>query len=139
MTIDLGILDKLKARVQLARKIETAQHKVKKVNHDRKWMKETADALGVELDSDIAKYALLFLPHVDPFSLFLRVYILFSQSDDQEPFPAFKRKGQNLQLAAMKAKLREMLSQPLIARGISTAFITSGSHRIVDDLLAGDC
>ena len=58
MTIDLGILDKLKARVQLARKIETTQHKVKKVNHDRRWMKETADALGVELDSDIAKYAL---------------------------------------------------------------------------------
>jgi len=39
----------------------------------------------------------------------------------------------------MKAELGEMLSQPLIARGISTKFITSGSRRIVDDLLAGDC
>jgi len=62
MSIDLSILDKLKARVQLARKIETAQHKIKKVNHDQRWMKETADTLGVELDSDIAKYVLLYLP-----------------------------------------------------------------------------
>ena len=55
MSIDLDILDKLKARVQLARKIDTAQHKVKKREHDRKWMRETAEALEIELDSDIAR------------------------------------------------------------------------------------
>lgn len=52
----MSILDKLKARVQLARQIETAQHKVKKKNHDRNWMKETAEALGVDLDSDYLTY-----------------------------------------------------------------------------------
>ncbi|KIM46998.1 hypothetical protein M413DRAFT_23303 [Hebeloma cylindrosporum] len=49
MTIELSMLDRLKARVQLARKIENTQHKIKKTNHDRNWMRETAEALGVDL------------------------------------------------------------------------------------------
>lgn len=56
MTIELSLLDKLKARIQLARQIDTAQHKVRKVKHDRRWLKETADALGIELDSDATRY-----------------------------------------------------------------------------------
>lgn len=56
MSIELGLLDKLKARIQLARQIDAAQHKIRKVKHDRRWLKETADALGVELDSDAARY-----------------------------------------------------------------------------------
>lgn len=55
MTIELSMLDKLKARVQLARKIENAQHKIKKTNHDRNWMRETAEVLGVDLDSDYVR------------------------------------------------------------------------------------
>lgn len=51
------MLDKLKIRIQLARKIENAQHKIKKTNHDRNWMRETAETLGVELDSDYLRYA----------------------------------------------------------------------------------
>lgn len=52
MSVDLTMLDKLKARVQLARQIETSHHKVKKANHERNWMKEAAKALEVELDDD---------------------------------------------------------------------------------------
>lgn len=55
MSIELNLLDKLKYRVQLARKIETTQHKIKKANHDRNWMKETAEALEIELDSDFVR------------------------------------------------------------------------------------
>lgn len=55
MSIELNMLDKLKERVQLARQIETTHHKIKKANHDRKWMKETAEALEVELDSDFMR------------------------------------------------------------------------------------
>ena len=53
MSIELGMIDKLKIRVQLARKIDSAQHKVKKENHERNWMKETAEAMDIELDSDV--------------------------------------------------------------------------------------
>jgi hypothetical protein len=55
MITDLGLLDKLKARVHLARRIDQAQHKIRKANHDRNWMKETAEAMELELGSDFAK------------------------------------------------------------------------------------
>ena len=55
MTIELNLLDKLKARVQLARKIDSAHHKVKKENHDKNWMKEAAEAMELQLDSDFMR------------------------------------------------------------------------------------
>jgi len=36
--------------VQLARKIDSAQHKIKKDNHERNWMKEAAEAMEIESD-----------------------------------------------------------------------------------------
>jgi ATP-dependent RNA helicase DDX24/MAK5 len=55
MSIELGILDKLKARVTVARQIDKAQHKHRKENHEKNWMRETADAMEIELDSDFAR------------------------------------------------------------------------------------
>ncbi|KAF7351230.1 DEAD-domain-containing protein [Mycena sanguinolenta] len=114
MSIELHMLDKLKERVQLARQIESAHHKVKKANHDRKWMKETAEAMEIELDSDF-----------------------MSDSDEEKPANQ-KRKAKDLKNARMKAELKRLLAQPLVARGVSTRYITSGSKPIVDDLLAGE-
>ena len=34
-------------------------------------------------------------------------------------------------------ELKELLAQPLIARGVSTRYITSGSRSIVDDMVLG--
>jgi ATP-dependent RNA helicase DDX24/MAK5 len=50
------MIDKLKARTQLARQIDSARHKVQKANHERKWLRETAEAMEIELDSDFARY-----------------------------------------------------------------------------------
>lgn len=41
-------------------------------------------------------------------------------------------------IKALKRQLSDFLSQPLIARGISAKFITSGSRQIVNDLLRGE-
>ncbi|KAG6861318.1 hypothetical protein C0995_001637 [Termitomyces sp. Mi166 len=111
--VELSMLDKLKYRIQLARKIETSHHKIKKANHDRNWMKETAAAMEIELDSDY-----------------------LSDYDEEKPSNQ-KRKAKDAKNAALKAELKYLLSQPLIARGISTKYITSGSRPIVDDLIAG--
>ncbi|KAJ7634913.1 ATP-dependent RNA helicase [Roridomyces roridus] len=113
MSIELNLLDKLKERVQLARQIETTHHQIKKANHDRKWMKETAEALEVELDSD------------------------FLSDSDEDKVSNQKRKAKDAKNARLKAELKKLLSQPLVARGVSTRYITSGSTPIVDDLLAG--
>jgi len=41
-------------------------------------------------------------------------------------------------MQGMKVELKRLLSQPLLAKGISARYITSGSRPIVDDLLAGE-
>ncbi|KAI0822985.1 DEAD-domain-containing protein [Trametes gibbosa] len=116
MPVELYMLDKLKERIQLARRIDNAQHKVKKQNHERNWLKETAEAMELELDSDLA-----------------------SDSDDATGGPSkHKRKALATKTAGLKAELKAMLSQPLVARGVSTRYITSGTHSIADDLLAGE-
>lgn len=48
-------------------------------------------------------------------------------------------KAQNAKLNGMKAELKRLLAQPLVARGVSTKYITSGSRPIVDDIVRGDC
>lgn len=59
MAVDLYLMDKLKARIQLARQIDNAQHKIRKENHDKHWLKEVADAMEIELDSDLAPRCVL--------------------------------------------------------------------------------
>ena len=135
MSIELNLLDKLKARVQLARKIDSAQHKIKKNNHERNWMKEAAEAMEIELDSDFMRsVALRYLESVNA------DIDTHSGSEDEQDRPTkHKAKSQNAKTAVLKAELKQLLSQPLIAKGISTRYITSGSRPIVDDLIAGEC
>jgi ATP-dependent RNA helicase DDX24/MAK5 len=133
MGIELSMLDKLKERVQLARQIENAHHKIKKTNHDRKWMRETAEAMEVELDSDFMRCARFYLGQRCSESDAPN-----SDSDEEKPANQ-KRKAKDLKNAAAKAQLKRLLAQPLVARGVSTRYITSGSTPIVDDLLAGEC
>ncbi|KAF9051432.1 P-loop containing nucleoside triphosphate hydrolase protein [Panaeolus papilionaceus] len=113
MSIELSMLDKLKARVQLAKKIENAQHKVKKTNHDKNWMREAAETLGVDLDSDL-------------------------DGSDEENLSKKKQKARDIKMAKMKDELKHMLSQPLLAKGILPKYITSGSRSIADEMLAGE-
>jgi ATP-dependent RNA helicase DDX24/MAK5 len=50
--VERDLLDRLKARVELARQIDKIQHGVAKENYDKKWLKETAEAMEIELDDD---------------------------------------------------------------------------------------
>jgi ATP-dependent RNA helicase DDX24/MAK5 len=70
IAVELHMLDRLKERVQLARKIETAQHKVQKENHDRKWLREAAEAMEVELDSDLDRYEAISNAKIFPLNTF---------------------------------------------------------------------
>ena len=68
MAIELSLLDKLKYRVQLARKIETSRHKIKKANHEKTWMRETAEAMEIELDSDFVRCVFSTAPCGEPYN-----------------------------------------------------------------------
>lgn len=118
--VEHDVLDKLKERIVVARKIDGLQHRVKKDNHERKWMKEAAEALGVDVDSDV-----------------------MSASDDGDGEDAggrskSKRKRSNAQAGALKAELRALLAQPVMARGVSAKYVTSGARAIAHDLVSGD-
>lgn len=47
------MLAKLRERIALARTIDNAAHNVKKANHEQKWLRETAEALEIDLGSDM--------------------------------------------------------------------------------------
>jgi len=141
MITDLGLLDKLKARVHLARRIDQAQHKTRKANHDRNWMKETAEAMELELGSDFAKLVLSLSKYWIVGSSVLTDINHFapsSESDDDKP-SGQQQKARDTTVGKLKTELKHLLSQPLVARGISVRYITSGSDPIVEDILAGEC
>ena len=55
LPVERDLLDRLKARVELARQVDKMQHGVAKDKHDKKWLKETAEAMEIELDEDMLK------------------------------------------------------------------------------------
>lgn len=65
--------------------------------------------------------------------------IFVRESDTQDQKNSSKDGAQTAKTATLKAQLKQMLSHPLLAQGISAKYITSGSKPIVDDLIAGDC
>lgn len=65
------------------------------------------------------------------------VVLAIRESEDEGRPTKYKEKRMNGQIEALKAELTGMLSRPLIAKGVSTRYITSGSRPIADDILAG--
>ncbi len=61
------------------------------------------------------------------------------RSDDDEGPTKQRLKAAGAKAAGLKAQLKTMLAQPLIARGVSTRYITSGVRSIADDMIAGEC
>lgn len=70
---------------------------------------------------------------------FPEVDILFNRSDGSETGgKSSKKRASEGKLAALKAELNHALSKPLVARGVSLRYITSGTRAIADDLIAGN-
>jgi len=106
LPIEHGILDKLKERIALVKKIDDLQHRMEKATHEKSWLKDAAEALEVELDSDA--------------------------SDNETKT---KDKHTAAQIVSYKAELRGLLSERLMLKGISARYVTSGNHPIAYDLL----
>ena len=54
-TVELTLLDHLKERIRLAKQIDAQQHRIKKRNHERSWLRDAAEAMEIELDSDVVR------------------------------------------------------------------------------------
>jgi len=110
MNVEHHLLDKLKRRLRVAKEIDVMQHRANKATHEKKWIRATADALDIELDSD---------------------YL----SDDRADRSS---KTRDSKLVQLKSELKELLNQPLVAKGVSTRYITSGSRPVASAILAGE-
>lgn len=52
LPVDFSVLDELKKRIELAKKVESSQHKATKEAHDDNWVRQAAEAMEIDLDSD---------------------------------------------------------------------------------------
>lgn len=52
MDVEHHFLDKLQGRIRIAKEIDALQHRENKAKHEKKWMRATAEALDIDLDSD---------------------------------------------------------------------------------------
>lgn len=62
------------------------------------------------------------------------------ESADEDGMPSSgsnKHVKEKSEIASLKSELGYLLRQPLLARGISTKYITSGSRSVVDEIVAG--
>ncbi|CED83578.1 dead-domain-containing protein [Phaffia rhodozyma] len=118
LPVEHSVLSQLKERIMVAVKIEKAMHIVKKKNHEKNWMREAAEAMDLELDSD-----------------------QMPSEDDDEGVRRGVKNGKakvSPKVAGLKAELRSILAEPLQVRGLSSRYITSGTRSVVDDLISGN-
>ncbi|KAL8292938.1 hypothetical protein RQP46_000632 [Phenoliferia psychrophenolica] len=113
---DFSILDKLKERIELAKKIENAMHKATKEAHEDNWIKQAAEAMDIDLDSDMD----------------------FSDGEATGQKSRKQLKNKAAKVKALKGQLQAMLDTPLMMRGISAKYITTrGRIGFVDQLVDG--
>lgn len=137
---DFSILDKLKERIELAKRIESTMHKASKEAHEDNWVRQAAEAMDIEIDSDM-EYVSLFLPFVCIGTALTVVRRMSSFSDADETGTKKSRKELKSKAAKVKvlrAELQAMLDKPLMMRGVSAKYITTrGRVGFVDQLVGG--
>ncbi|EFP75857.1 ATP-dependent RNA helicase [Puccinia graminis f. sp. tritici] len=105
--IEHSISNKLKELLELAKKIDTLEHKSTKQSHDENWMKKTAEMLEIDLDHSNDE----------------------SDGDDQDKQP---KKGDNkamTQAKILRARLKEKLADPLIIKNNSLIIRSKANHQ----------
>ncbi|KAF0464168.1 P-loop containing nucleoside triphosphate hydrolase protein [Gigaspora margarita] len=109
--IDGGVINSMKQRIDLARRIDQEEHKLQKGNHDDEWFKKVAEDLEVDLDDEL----------------------LFNKKETNKGRQ--NNYGAKYKIQTLKLQLKELLSQPLVPRGVSTKYLTSGIVRDLADRL----
>lgn len=116
---DFSVLDALKDRIELAKRIENAQHKATKEAHEDNWLRQAAEAMDIEIDSDME----------------------FSDDDATSAKKKQSKKAARSQAGKVKvlqAELKQKLSKPIMMRGISAKYLTTrGRVGFVDQLVSG--
>ncbi|TIB12476.1 hypothetical protein E3P92_02529 [Wallemia ichthyophaga] len=118
LQIHFNILDQLKGRINLAKKIDETTHKTSKAKYDAGWEKEAAEALGVELDSDHEETQYNSRGQK-------KKKAAHSHLDEREEGTLYKQ----------KEELKRKLAQPLMSRGISSKYLTTNESSLAHELV----
>ncbi|KAF9326672.1 ATP-dependent RNA helicase [Podila minutissima] len=112
--IDRGVINEMKKRVAMAKKIDEQEHRVQKAAHQDDWMVKSAAAMDIILDEDVL--------NAGPKS-----------KDKDEDNSAMT--GRKNKIKAMRAELKAMLQTRMMPQGASAKYITSGAIRDLADRL----
>ncbi|KAF9281926.1 ATP-dependent RNA helicase [Linnemannia elongata] len=116
--IDRGVINEMKKRVALAKKIDEQEHRVQKSAHQDDWMLKSAEAMDIILDEDVLNAA----PKSSK-----------NKGGDDEDNSAMT--GRKNKIKAMRAELKAMLQTRMMPQGASAKYITSGAIRDLADRL----
>ena len=115
LQVEFSLLTKLRERVELARQIEVAHHRADKAAHEESWLQQAAKDMELDLDND-------------------------EDHDSHDGRGASKKRSRaaKAQERDLCARLKAMLGQPLMLRGISAKYLTSGgSATFATQMLSG--
>ncbi|WVR03687.1 hypothetical protein IAU60_000682 [Kwoniella sp. DSM 27419] len=117
LPIESGFMPALRERIRVARAIEKAEHETSKSTHDRNWLMEAAEAMDLDIDPT-----------------------MLSDMEDDPDLPYHKpnrgkKANKKTDVRGLKEELRQLMSEKLMARGVSAKYPTSGSKIIIDDLI----
>ncbi|KAG0323738.1 ATP-dependent RNA helicase [Dissophora globulifera] len=112
--IDRSVINEMKKRVALAKKIDEQEHRIQKAAHQDDWMLKSAEAMDIILDEDILNAG----PQAK------------NKEEDNTAMTGRKNK-----IKAMRTELKALLQKPLMPQGASAKYITSGSIRDLADRL----
>ncbi|KAF9982781.1 ATP-dependent RNA helicase [Modicella reniformis] len=114
--VEHSVLTEMKKRVALAKKIDEQEHRIQKAAHQDDWMRKSAEAMDIILDEDMLSSGPKFK----------------NEEDDIDSSAMTARKNK---IKSMRAELKAMLQKPLMPKGASAKYITSGSIRDLADRL----
>lgn len=127
LPVDYSILDRLRSRVDLAKEIEGAHHRLTKATSDTKWLQDTAKDMDIVLEDEAWV-----------FNIFARFTSLISLRSEALESSGRAKRLANGKITHLKEQLQILLGQQLMVRGISKKYLTSGTvgqSRLVDDLV----
>ncbi|KAK4053043.1 ATP-dependent RNA helicase [Microbotryomycetes sp. JL201] len=145
LSVDFGVLDQLKTRLELAKRIELAEHRAAKDAHEKNWLKKTAEAMDIDIEPGMMSDDDEVGMENDQSGKASRkrkrggVGNEADRSNDSSTSSTKKsRKAQQYQLKVMKEELKQLLRQPVRVRGISSKYLTTRNRvGFVDQLIRG--
>ncbi|KAI8918229.1 P-loop containing nucleoside triphosphate hydrolase protein [Powellomyces hirtus] len=113
--VDRSLLAGIKLRMNIAKKIDEAEHKKQKKQHEKNWFRKAAEDMDVELDMD-----------------FIDTRLTGEQDTDRSRKVAA---DQQAKVQALKAQLNELLAKDFVPKGISGNYLTSNVDKGLADVL----